>query len=97
MLEQVATAGADVIGIDWHVDFGTAIHRVGAGSVVQGNLDPLSLFAPPVRIEEAAHQLVHQGHAARGHIVNVGHGLIPATPIEGVEALVRGVREAKVP
>jgi uroporphyrinogen decarboxylase len=97
MLEQVATAGADVVGIDWHVDLPSAIRRVGMGSVVQGNLDPLALFAAPPRVEEMARELAHTGRAARGHIANVGHGLIPSTPIDGVEAFVRGLREAKVP
>ena len=71
-----------------------AIRRLGSGSIVQGNLDPLALFAPPPRIEEMCRSLVADGRSARGHIFNVGHGLIPSTPIAGVEALVRGVREA---
>ena len=94
MMELVAQSGADVIGIDWHISMPDAIRRVGTDRVVQGNLDPLALNAPPARIEAMARDLVIEGRAARGHIVNVGHGLIPSTPIEGVEALVRGVREA---
>jgi uroporphyrinogen decarboxylase len=96
MLESVAAAGADATGIDWHISLSGAIQRLGRGSIVQGNLDPLALFAPPARVEEMCRSLVIDGRAARGHIFNVGHGLIPSTPIAGVEALVRGVREASL-
>lgn len=95
MLEQIADAGADAVGIDWHQTMSSAIQRLGPDVIVQGNLDPLALQGPPKMIEQLAHKLVADGRAAKGHIVNVGHGLIPSTPIEGVEAFVRGIREAK--
>jgi uroporphyrinogen decarboxylase len=93
-LELVPQAGSHAIGIDWHMSMRDAIRRLGPNSIVQGNLDPLALNAPPAKIEAMARELVEVGRTARGHIVNVGHGLIPSTPIEGVEAFVRGVQGA---
>lgn len=91
-LESVREAGADAVGIDWHLSLGDAVARLGADTVVQGNLDPLALHGPPAEIERQARAIVAAGRTARGHIFNVGHGLIPSTPLEGVEALVRAVQ-----
>jgi uroporphyrinogen decarboxylase len=93
-LEMARAAGADAVGIDWHVTLGDAITRVGRDTVVQGNLDPLALQGPPAKIAAEVKRLVEAGRQARGHVFNVGHGLIPSTPLEGVEALVTAVRES---
>jgi uroporphyrinogen decarboxylase len=93
-LERLKAAGSDAIGIDWHLELSDAIARLGADTVVQGNLDPISLQAPPAEVEKRVRKIVEQGRAAKGHVFNVGHGLVPSTPIEGVEALVRAVRAA---
>jgi uroporphyrinogen decarboxylase len=93
-LETAREAGADVLGIDWHLSLGDAIKRVGADTVVQGNLDPLALQGPPAAIAAEVRRIVAAGRQARGHVFNVGHGLIPSTPIEGVEAMITAVRES---
>lgn len=90
-LELAASAGADVTGIDWHISMADAVRRLGPSARVQGNLDPLALFAPPDRIAEEARAIVAAGRGAAGHVFNVGHGVIPATPIAGVEALVAAI------
>ncbi len=92
-LPLVKEAGADAVAVDWHVTMSDAIAHLGADTVVQGNLDPLALHAPPARIAGEARRIAQAGRAARGHVFNVGHGLLPSTPIEGVEALVTSLRE----
>lgn len=91
-LDRVARVGADVTGVDWHISMDDAVDRLGPEARVQGNLDPLSLFAPPERIAQEARRIVAAGRRARGHVFNIGHGLIPQTPLEGVGALVDAVR-----
>ena len=61
---------------------------------LQGNLDPAALLAPPPEIERRVAELIEQGRKARGHIVNLGHGIQPQTPVEGVAAFVRAVQSA---
>jgi len=95
LLERSAACGSDAVSIDWHVTLGEAIERVGRDRIVQGNMDPLALFGPPAQVEARAAAIVEQGRRARGHVFNVGHGLVPGTPSEGVEALVRAVRAAE--
>jgi uroporphyrinogen decarboxylase len=60
---------------------------------LQGNLEPHALCAPPAEIERAVADLIDAGRKARGHIVNLGHGVLPATPVEGVAAFVRAVQQ----
>lgn len=95
LIELSAAAGADVVGVDWHVSLDSAIDRIGPSHCVQGNLDPLALFAPEDEIARQAGDIIAAGRRARGHVFNVGHGVIPATPIPGVEALVAAVRAAR--
>lgn len=88
VLDDVVHSGADCIGIDFRVDLGEAIARFGGQVSVQGNLDPLALFAPEAEVRRRAASLVEAGRAARGHVFNLGHGVHKDTPIAGVEALV---------
>lgn len=78
LLGLMGRAGADVVGVDWRVPLDIAASRVG-DRVVQGNLDPAVLFAPWEVIAAAATDVVARGRAARGHIVNLGHGVLPTT------------------
>jgi len=92
-LDVVSRSGADVIGIDFRIDLGHA--RGPLGSLpVQGNLDPCALFAPPDVIAGKAAAIVRAGRAAPGHIFNLGHGILPETPVDHVHALVAAVRAA---
>jgi len=78
LLGLMGRAGADVVGVDWRVPLDIAASRVG-DRVVQGNLDPAVLFAPWEVIAAAATDVVARGRAARGHIFNLGHGVLPTT------------------
>jgi uroporphyrinogen decarboxylase len=91
-LEQLRGAGADVVGIDWHQPLGDAIRRLGPGQAVQGNLDPLALQAPAAQVRRTTRRIVEAGRSAAGHVFNVGHGLVPSTPIAGVEAVLDEIR-----
>ena len=78
LLGLMGRAGADVVGVDWRTPLGEAIGRVG-DRAVQGNLDPTLVFAPTEVMLQRAAEVVDAGRAARGHIFNLGHGVIPST------------------
>ncbi len=91
LLEDIKTSGADVYGVDWRIDLDTAIKRLGSDGVVQGNLDPLSLFLPKEEVETRVKDVLDRGSSAKGHIFNLGHGVVPQTSPESVIALVEMV------
>ena len=91
LLEVLADSGADVLGIDWRVDPRDAIQRVGDTVALQGNLDPCTLFAPPGVVEREARRVLEEFAGAPGYVFNLGSGILPGTPVEGVEALFRTV------
>ncbi len=91
-LEEVQSAGADVTGIDWHTNLSRAVSTLGGHAVVQGNLDPLALQGLPGQIAGDVRRICAEARGARGHIFNVGHGLIPSTPISGVETALEALR-----
>jgi uroporphyrinogen decarboxylase len=78
LLPLMAEAGADVVGIDWRTPLATGIAQVG-DRAVQGNLDPALVFAPTEVMLQRAAQIIEAGRAARGHVFNLGHGVIPST------------------
>ncbi len=87
LLSDFARAGADVVGVDWRVPLDEARRRVGPGVGVQGNLDPTACFAPwPVLAEQARAVLAAAGR--RGHVFNLGHGVLPATDPDQLGRLV---------
>lgn len=92
-LELFNQAGGAVLGLDWRVDLGETWNRLGPATAVQGNLDPIALLAPLHELR-AKVRAVLKGAAGRpGHIFNLGHGIIPETPVENVRAVVQMVRE----
>jgi len=91
LLEDIKTSGADVIGIDWRINIDFAIKRLGGEVSVQGNLDPCALFLPTEKIEERVKDILKRAEDARGHIFNLGHGILPQTPVENVIAMVNAV------
>ncbi len=93
MISKVKRAGGDVIGLDWRVDIGDAIEWIGPDFAVQGNLDPMSLFAPVEVIEAKAIEILEKAGTRPGHIFNLGHGIHKDTDPEHAKALVRVVRE----
>jgi uroporphyrinogen decarboxylase len=92
VVDAMLEAGPDVISLDWRVDLADAALRAGRRASVQGNLDPCALYAPPERIEAAVRELVRQAAPARGHILNLGHGCLPDTPVEGVRAFIQAAK-----
>lgn len=93
LLRLMREAGGDVIGVDWRIDLGTAWERFGYDVAIQGNLDPVALFGPIDEIRDRAGRILEQASGHRGHIFNLGHGILPNTPVENVIALVDMVHE----
>lgn len=93
MLPLLKQAGGDVIGLDWRVDLAGAWNRLGDEVAVQGNLDPVVLFAPIPEIKKQAARILDSVRGKRGHIFNLGHGILQHTPVEHVAILVDFVHE----
>jgi uroporphyrinogen decarboxylase len=91
LLEQMALTGADVIGLDWRQPLDIAWRNVGHSHAVQGNLDPITLFAPVELLELRVKEILRLANGRSGHIFNLGHGIVPGTPVENVEAVVKMV------
>ncbi|MGQ0837897.1 uroporphyrinogen decarboxylase [Actinokineospora sp.] len=79
LLGAMREAGADVVGVDWRTPLDEAVRRVGDDVVVQGNLDPAALFAGDDVVRREVARIVDEGRAARGHVFNLGHGVLPET------------------
>jgi uroporphyrinogen decarboxylase len=93
LLELMREAGGDVIGLDWRVDLADAWARLHYDVAVQGNLDPIALFADVGEIRSRARAILDQAAGRPGHIFNLGHGILPETPVDHVIALVDAVHE----
>ena len=93
LLELMREAGGDVIGIDWRVRLDEAWQRVGHDVAVMGNLDPVALFASQDVLRSQAKRILEQAGRRPGHVFNLGHGILPQTPVENVIALVEMVHE----
>ncbi len=93
LLEAMDEAGAAVLGIDWRVSLARAWERVGFRPAIQGNLDPVALFAPQAELRPRVEAVLSQAGGRPGHIFNLGHGILPGTPVENVKAVVQWVHE----
>jgi uroporphyrinogen decarboxylase len=93
LLECQRAAGGDVIGLDWRVDLDAAWARVGHDVAVQGNLDPTALFAPLPELRRRVETILGQAAGRPGHVFNLGHGILPDTPVSHAQALVEMVHE----
>ncbi len=91
LLDLALSTGADGIGIDWRADVADAASRIGPRAALQGNLDPALLFAPPALIRTRVAEL-RDAVGSCAHVLNLGHGVLPGTPIEGVAAFVDAAR-----
>jgi uroporphyrinogen decarboxylase len=91
LLPLMAEAGADVVGVDWRTPLAEAIPRVG-DRAVQGNLDPTLLFAPPEVMTARAGEIIEAGRAAKGHVFNLGHGVLPSTDPDQLKRLTEFVQ-----
>jgi uroporphyrinogen decarboxylase len=94
ILRDMAEAGGDVIGLDWRQPLDEGWTMVGADRGIQGNLDPTLLLAPTERLFNATDDVLRRAEGRRGHIFNLGHGILPNTPLEHVQALAKHVHEA---
>jgi uroporphyrinogen decarboxylase len=92
LLELQKEAGGDVIGLDWRVRLDEAWARLG-DVAVQGNFDSIALFTNPEVVRRRAGDVLEQAANRPGHIFNLGHGILPETPVENVVALVEAVHE----
>lgn len=93
LLPTMRETGADVIGLDWRIPLDAGQRAVGEHCAVQGNLDPIALFAPEALLRARVEEVLRQAAGLPGHIFNVGHGIVPGTPVENVQRVVRWVRE----
>jgi uroporphyrinogen decarboxylase len=92
VLDAMLEAGADVLSLDWRVDLASAARQVGARASLQGNLDPCALSAPRGEIFARVRALAEAAAPARGLVLNLGHGCLPDTPVEGVRAFTDAAR-----
>ncbi|MFI5347072.1 MAG: uroporphyrinogen decarboxylase [Elusimicrobiota bacterium] len=91
-LEDFSAAGGDVIGVDWRIDLDVARRRLGK-KPVQGNLDPILLFSSKKVIRDAVRDIIKRNGGRKGHIFNLGHGILPGTPVDHVEYAIECVHE----
>ena len=92
-LHLMDEAGPDVLGVDWRIPLDEAWEQIKHRPAVQGNLDPLTLLAPLDVLQARVHDILRRAGGRPGHIFNLGHGIIPETPVENVKAVVKMVRE----
>jgi uroporphyrinogen decarboxylase len=92
-LKHIRAAGGDVIGLDWRVNLDEGWATVGHDVAVQGNLDPVALFASPKEITKRVADILRRAAGRPGHIFNLGHGILPETPVPHVIAMVEAVHE----
>jgi uroporphyrinogen decarboxylase len=94
ILEELREAGGDVIGVDWRIPIDDAWNRIGDAHAVQGNLDPTLLLGPMTRMFQQTDDLLARVGRRPGHIFNLGHGILPSTPVEHVQMLAQYVHSA---
>ncbi len=93
LLPLMAEAGGDVVGVDWRISLDGAWHSIGSGMGVQGNLDPVALFAPRDILRQKVIEILDAAGGRPGHIFNLGHGILPSTPEDAVRILTDIVHE----
>jgi len=92
VVDAMIDAGPDVVSLDWRLDLADAARRAGSRVSIQGNLDPTALHAPREEIFRRVRAIAEAGAAARGHVLNLGHGCHPDTPVEGARAFTDAAR-----
>ncbi len=93
LLPTMRETTADVLGLDWRIPLDEGWRAVGAGCAVQGNLDPITLFAPEDVLQARVNEILKLANGRPGHIFNLGHGIVPGTPVDNVIRVVEWVKE----
>ena len=93
LLDLIKESGSQVIGLDWRVDLAKAWRQIGYDKAVQGNLDPVLLFSTPSEIRRRTKKIMDKAKGRPGFIFNLGHGILPKTPVDNVLALIDFVHE----
>jgi len=93
LLPAIAQSGANVLSVDWRVDLAEIRKSLTPRMALQGNLDPAVLFAPPAKIREITLDIVN-ALGGRGHILNLGHGILPNTPVENAQLFIETGKQA---
>ena len=96
LLPSMRETGAEVVGLDWRIPLEEGWSRLGHQCGVQGNLDPVLLFAPWKDIQASADRILQQAAGMPGHVFNLGHGILPETPVENVKNLAHYVQQHSV-
>jgi uroporphyrinogen decarboxylase len=92
LLPAMRETTADVLGLDWRIPLNEGWKAAGVGCAVQGNLDPITLFAPQDVLERRVREVLELAGGRPGHIFNLGHGIVPGTPVENVIQVVEWVK-----
>jgi uroporphyrinogen decarboxylase len=93
LLESIAATGADVVSLDWRVPLDAGWRRVGFERAIQGNLDPAVLLGPSELVRQRAREVLRRAAGRPGHVFNLGHGVLPDTPLENLQVLIETVQE----
>lgn len=93
LLELMREAGGDVIGVDWRINLDDAWSRIGYDRGIQGNLDPVALYGPQKEIAKRVKDILERAGGRPGHVFNLGHGILPSTPVENVKHMVKAVKK----
>jgi len=96
LLESITSAGPDIVSLDWRVPLDAGWKRIGHDRGVQGNLDPAVLLGPAELVRERTRDILRRAGGRPGHIFNLGHGVMPSTPLENLQLLVETVHEWQV-
>jgi uroporphyrinogen decarboxylase len=97
LLPTMRETGADVLGLDWRVPLDEAWRALHYRVAVQGNLDPITLFAPPDVLHARVAEILRAAAGRPGHIFNLGHGIVPSTPVEAVIQVVEQIKQSAIP
>jgi uroporphyrinogen decarboxylase len=95
LLPTMRETGADVLGLDWRIPLDEAWRTLNYRVAVQGNLDPITLFAPPEVLHARVNEILAQAANRPGHIFNLGHGIVPGTPVDSVIAVVNQIKQRR--
>ena len=96
LLESITSTGPDIVSLDWRVPLESGWNTIGHDRGVQGNLDPAVLLGPPELVRERTRDILRRAGGRPGHIFNLGHGVMPSTPLENLQLLVETVHEWQV-